>query len=167
MGVPADALCISVLGSQVFLDTYAADGIRPQLAREVHEQLSVGKVEALLAAPARRFILAERAAHLIGFVQLTLDVAHTHVDCQRAVEIDRLYILERFTSQGIGSELLARAEALSAAAGAQGAWLTAWVGNARALRFYGRHGYRDVGASVYSFEGEHYENRVLARRLDK
>ncbi|HOZ25184.1 MAG TPA: hypothetical protein PLI83_10420, partial [Thermomonas sp.] len=32
---PDDALCLGVLGLQVFLDTYATGGIRPTLAREV------------------------------------------------------------------------------------------------------------------------------------
>ena len=30
-----DALCVSVLATQVFLETYAGGGIRPDLAREV------------------------------------------------------------------------------------------------------------------------------------
>ncbi len=33
-GVPDDALCIGVLATQVFLDTYATSGIRPDLAYE-------------------------------------------------------------------------------------------------------------------------------------
>jgi diamine N-acetyltransferase len=32
---PEDALCLSVLAMQVVLDTYATQGIRPALAREV------------------------------------------------------------------------------------------------------------------------------------
>ena len=35
----ADALCIGVLGMQVFLETYAPDGVRPDLAREVLQLL--------------------------------------------------------------------------------------------------------------------------------
>ena len=34
-GREGDALCVSVLATQVFLDTYAEGGIRPDLAREV------------------------------------------------------------------------------------------------------------------------------------
>ena len=40
MAGPADALCIGVLATQVFLDTSAMDGIRPSLAREVLRHLS-------------------------------------------------------------------------------------------------------------------------------
>ncbi|MDR6580216.1 hypothetical protein J2X88_005123 [Pseudomonas extremaustralis] len=32
--IPQDALCIGVLGMQVFLDTYATEGIRTSIATE-------------------------------------------------------------------------------------------------------------------------------------
>lgn len=163
-GAPSDALCVSVLATQVFLDTYAVDGISASLAREVDEHFAIRKVEALLAAPATRFIVAEQAEHLIGFVQLTFGAVQEGVPAP-AAEINRLYVLRRFASQGIGRGLLRESESLAAEQGAKAMWLTAWVGNARALQFYPRQGYLDVGAAVYSFEGEDFENRVFAKRL--
>jgi len=44
-------------------------------------------------------------------------------------------------------------------------WLTAWTGNAHALRFYEARGYQDMGAGVYTFEGDSYETRVFLKRL--
>jgi len=45
--VAADALCLGVLSTQVFLDTYCTQGIRPELAREVLANHSVATYEAL------------------------------------------------------------------------------------------------------------------------
>lgn len=160
-----DAPCISVLGTQVFIDTYAADGIRPSLAREVAAHLSAPAVAALLAMPAVRFLAAERAGHLIGFAQLTEGATHDRVAARPAAELNRLYVLERFTGAGVGAALLGRAEALAAAAGAAALWLTAWDGNRRALGFYARRGYTDVGATPYVFEDERYVNRVFVKVL--
>ena len=47
--VPADALCLSVLAMQVFLDTYATEGIRTALAREVLREYSQEKFLAAMA----------------------------------------------------------------------------------------------------------------------
>jgi GNAT superfamily N-acetyltransferase len=162
----ADALCISVLATQVFLDTYAIDGIRPSLAREVLEHLSVEAFTAHLSQPDARFIVAERAAHLIAFAQLTLGRPLSGDPARPAANLNRLYVHERFTGTGLGTALLGRAETLAAAEGCAVLWLTSWTGNTRALAFYGRRGYKDVGSSTYSSEGEHYENRVLVRELD-
>jgi ribosomal protein S18 acetylase RimI-like enzyme len=70
-----------------------------------------------------------------------------------------------FLGKGLGKELLARAEALARAEGAEILWLSAWTGNAHALRFYEGRGYRDVGGSVYTFEEDTYETRVFLKRL--
>jgi diamine N-acetyltransferase len=161
-----DALCIGVLATQVFLDTYAPDGIRPSLAHEVLDHFSTAAIAALLRDPATTFVVAEASGHLVGFVQLTRGATHARVRPGSAVELARLYVLARFNGQGTGTRLLRHAEALAAAQGASTLWLTAWVGNQHALAFYARRGYQDVGATMYRFQDEQYENRVLARALD-
>ena len=45
-------------------------------------------------------------------------------------------------------------------------WLTAWVGNTRALAFYASQGYEELGSTDYRFQGESFENRLFARRLE-
>jgi ribosomal protein S18 acetylase RimI-like enzyme len=163
--VASDALCIGVLATQVFLDTYATEGIRPSLAREVLEHLSTNAISALLSRPATTFILAESSAHLLGFAQLSFGSTQELVAAEGAVELNRLYVLERFSGKGIGKALLRRAESLAASRGASTLWLTAWVGNRRALAFYRSQGYKDVGATMYVFQDEQHENRVLTKAI--
>lgn len=161
-----DALCLSVLAAQVFLDTYAIEGVRPAIAREVQQLLSEEAFAAFLADPRRRTLIAEIAGHLVGFAQLTHDQSHAFLPPDaRAAELNRLYVQRPFLGKGIGKELLARAESLAVAEGAEALWLFAWTGNAHALRFYEAQGYQDVGGSVYIFEGDTYETRVLLKRL--
>ena len=164
---PQDALCLGVLGTQVFLDTYATTGIRPSLAREVLAAFSTARIEHLLAAPGMHWIVAECEAHLIGFAQLAIGRAHPQVLTKAPAELDRLYVQEPFTSLGIGTALLHAAEALAAQAACSDLWLTPWVHNLRALRFYASRGYADFGATWFEFEGERHENRVLARHLNQ
>jgi GNAT superfamily N-acetyltransferase len=163
--VPADALCLGVLATQVFLDTYATQGIRPALARDVLANCSVDAVGALLADPGATILVAERELHLVGFAQIAHGVAHAMLDDTPAAELRRLYMQERFTGRGIGRDLLRHAEKAAAARGADTLWLTAWTGNPRALAFYPRRGYEDVGGTVHSFEGEDHPNRLFAKRI--
>lgn len=163
--VDTDALCISVLGTQVYLDTYAPDGIRPSLAREVQAHFSLAAISVLLSAPHSRFIVAERAGHMVAFAQLTMDSIQERVPVRPAAELNRLYVQERFAGRGVGTALLAHAEALAVTEGANTLWLTAWVGNHRALAYYARRDYKDFGATLYEFENEQYENRIFAKSL--
>jgi len=162
--VADDALCLGVLSTQVFLDTYAARGIRPALAREVLAQHSVASCEALLADARTTILVAECAGHLVGFSQVNDGAGHAMAPGQ-ASELKRLYVQEPFTGRGVGRDLLRHAEKAAAARGADTVWLTAWTGNLRALRFYPRRGYQDIGETVYTFEGESYPNRLFGKRV--
>ena len=162
---PEDALCLSMLCTQVFLDTYATQGIRPAIAREVVEHFSVDAMAALLSSPSTAILVAEQTGHLVGLAQLTLDSGHALVPFEPAVELKRLYVQEPFTSKGVGRALLERAEELAASRGACALWLMAWVGNPRALAFYAKQGYEELGASPYVYEDEVYETRVFVKAL--
>lgn len=161
--VPADALCLGVLGTQVYLDNYATEGVRPALARDVLAAFSTATMQAVLRRPGTQVVVAERGAHLIGFAQISLGTAQSLVQARRPAELDRLYVQEPFTARGVGSLLIGQAESLAAAAGADVMWLSLWVHNQRAQRFYAKHHYQDLGATWYVIENEKHQNRVLAK----
>ena len=165
-GESADALTVSALATQVFLDTYAPEGIRPDIAREVFAVCSQAAFGERLLARDRVFILAEQSGHLVGFGELSVGPALPVPGMElRGAELIRLYVQPAHQGHRIGAQLLQRAEAHSKAAGTGLMWLTAWAGNHRALAFYKAQGYLDTGATPYVFEGRSYENRVLVRRL--
>jgi GNAT superfamily N-acetyltransferase len=70
-----------------------------------------------------------------------------------------------FQRRGIGRGLLADAEQTRTRRGCATLWLTAWVGNARALRVLSPSRLSRARRTVHEFESERYENRLLARPL--
>jgi ribosomal protein S18 acetylase RimI-like enzyme len=159
---PADALCIAVLGIQVFLDTYATRGIWPSLAREALGDFSVEAIGFQLEQPDCFFLVAGQGDRLVGFAQLSQPA---HEKPEGAFYISRLYVQERFTGKGIGKALLSRSEALAREKGAAFISLAAWAENARAREFYERQGYDDVGPSTFTFEDQSYDTRRFLKQL--
>jgi len=162
---PEDALCLSVLAMQVFLDTYATQGIRPQLAREVMSSCSESSFVRAISEDAGRLDVAEIRGHLVGFSQVSFNARHGLAPPGNQAELLRLYVQEPFTGAKLGTRLLGVAERVVQERGASVLWLTPWAYNARALAFYRRRGYTDFGLTHFTFEGESHENRVYAKRL--
>jgi len=115
--------------TQVFLDTYATQGIRPAIAREARELLSEEAFAGHLVDSRSAILLAEIAGHQVGFAQLAHGRSHPLLPDTSAAELNRLYVQRPFLGRGIGKGLLARAETLARAEGAGHLWLTAWTGN--------------------------------------
>jgi diamine N-acetyltransferase len=165
--VAEDDLCLSVLAMQVFLDTYATQGIRPALAREVLTSYSEIVFAQAIASSNDALVIAELAGHLIGFAHVVHGATHELAPAGSPSELVRLYVQEPFIGRHVGTQLLAQAERLAAEAGATVLWLTPWVHNHRALAFYRRRGYQDHGLAHFVLEGESHENRVLAKAVSR
>ena len=162
---PADAPTLSALSIQVFLDTYATEGVRPDLAIEAFETYSAAAFAKRLAEPHRAFILAETGTGLVGYAETILASLPAPAGELTGAELVRLYVQPAAQRKGVGRALLARMEQAVIGKGIGAAWLTAWEGNFNARAFYSRLGYADIGATTYTFQGNDYPNRVIAKRL--
>ena len=162
----ADALCLGVLGTQVFLDTYARQGVSPLLAREVIGVVGVEAVTGELSDPSVRFLVAERGEFIVGFAKWTPASRHELLPVEvPTAELNRLYVQEASTGTGVGKALMRAVETGAAREGAATLWLTAWIGNSRALVFYPRQGYVESGSTLYTYEGVSHENRLFVKSL--
>jgi len=164
-GKPGDELCLSVLAMQVFLDTYAARGIRADLAREALNVYSAEVFASRLADLAVELTVVESDEYAVAFSDVCL-ASVCPVQGIVGPEVLRLYVQGPFQRQGIGQALLKQVEARARHAGASHVWLTAWIGNTGALAFYPAAGYKSVGTTQYVIEGQAYENRIYAKSLE-
>jgi diamine N-acetyltransferase len=160
-----DALCLGILSTQVFLDTYATSGINADLAHEALQIHSPAAFETRLANNDVEITLARQVdGSLVGYVDLQFN-SQCPAPGMLGPEVLRLYIQKPFQRQGLGKALLAVAENRARSVQGSSVWLTAWVGNVDALAFYPKVGYNDVGATQYTINGINYDNRIFAKAL--
>lgn len=162
---PQDALTIGVLGMQVFLDTYATEGIREAIAQEALDAFLPEAISKIIARSDTLIVVAEINHHLVGFAQVALRTGHELIGDSNAAELKRLYVQENFTGKGVGYALLQSAEEYARRGGAVLLWATVWMGNERALGFYPRQGYECLGSAFYTFQNETHENRLFGKIL--
>ncbi|UZJ61863.1 GNAT family N-acetyltransferase [Pseudomonas sp. KU26590] len=163
---PSDVLSIAALGIQVFMDTYATEGVRDAIAREALESFAPETICAMIERPDSIFLLAEADEHLVGFAQICLKTLHPLVSDPYAAELKRLYVQERFAGHGVGWQLLRRAENEASARGTSTLWVTVWARNARALQFYPRQGYENTGLAVHRLQAESHPNVFFCKSLN-
>jgi diamine N-acetyltransferase len=161
LGVAEDAGRLAVLATQVWLHTYATDGISPEIAAYVLAHLTPAQYAQLLRDASTHVLVALHAHHVVGLAVVRFDTpCPDHPDL--AVELQTLYVQEHFLGQGVGSLLLAAAEALARSRANSRLWLTVNATNRRAIAFYDRKGYAQVGTAYFVLGAERYENHVLA-----
>ena len=160
-----DAKTLCALATQVWLHTYATDGVSPVIADYVLDALSPARFAQLLSDSEANVVVAEHGDKLLGFVALRLNAtcpSPSETSISRT-ELETLYVQAPFLGQGIGSALLRHAETIARAHAPahSGLWLTVNARNARAIRFYAAHGYQKVGTHVFMLGGVGHENHVM------
>jgi len=159
-GRPADAENLAAVGMQVWLHTYATDGISSIISRYVLETFTAERFLALLAQPSTAVLVADVNDNLVGYAVVTFD-AECPAAAGSTTELATLYVQEHFAGRGIGSSLLAQAAALAARRCGTPLWLTVNAKNSRAIAFYRDRGYTKIGISQFRLGSEDHENHVL------
>jgi diamine N-acetyltransferase len=159
-GQAGDASRLAVLATQVWLHTYATDGITADIAQYVLSELTAERFSASLCEPDTHLLVAEHGECLVGFAALKFGVSCPSV-AGPVVELATLYVQEHFIGHGLGRALLQAAEARASECSKRPLWLTVNAKNDRALAFYARQGYAKVGTTYFELGEGRHENHVL------
>ena len=151
-----DCRNLAALSIQVWLHTYARDGVRADISKYVLSTFTESHFDGLLQNPDYRILVYTEGEHLLGYIAVNL-TSH-YRDESNGYEVETLYVQEHFHGKGIGKKLLA--EIRSQFGGRY--WLSTWVHNDPAIGFYKKQGFRDIGEVFFQLGGEQHENRVLA-----
>ncbi len=157
-----DASRLAVLATQVFLHTYATEGVSFSISDFVLDELTPAKYAALLQDPCVLILVAETGDNLVGLAVLRFDTSCPNAQ-SISVELQTLYVQEHFFGQGIGTSLLEEAQALAKLRSSSGLWLTVNARNDRATSFYTRRGYVKVGVVVFVLGGVGHDNNVMVQ----
>lgn len=163
-GLPTDAENLAALSIQVFLHTYATEGISSPIAGYALSEFSTKGFVDLLKDSSTTVFVAETNANLIGYARVSVQNPCPHrAGC--IAELVTLYVQEHFTSKGVGSRLLACCEELAMERTRHPLWLSVNAKNTDAVAFYARHRYSNLGISQFRLGGEDHENYVLVAGL--
>jgi ribosomal protein S18 acetylase RimI-like enzyme len=154
----ADATRLAALALQVWLSTYAREGVSEDIATYVLARFTPAAFAELLADAQRRLLVAEGPGGLLGYAQLRRGPAQGGLE----VELETLYVQAQAQGTGLGRELLAQAQWLAGRElGAPAFWFSVNARNERALNFYRRAGCIQFGETWFELGGGRHLNLLM------
>jgi ribosomal protein S18 acetylase RimI-like enzyme len=162
---PADAWRLATLAAEAFSDTFGPDNTPGDMAEYLAKAFGESVQRGELDDPRNTVFLAERGSDLVGYAMLREGDAPGVVGDAGAIEIVRLYSFTRWIGSGVGAALMQRCLDEAAARGRRTVWLGVWEHNARAIAFYRRWGFTDVGSQSFQLGTDLQTDRVMSRRV--
>jgi diamine N-acetyltransferase len=158
---PDDAAALDHIFNTTFCETFG-HLYRPEDLNAFLSSFGLSDWQAQLGDPAYAFRIAEADGEPVGYVKLGPLKLPVETD-RPAMLLDQMYVLKAHHGAGIAHALMDWALSEARRRGAEELYLTVYIDNHRARRFYDRYGFEAVGR--YDFMvGSHADEDVIMRK---
>jgi len=165
---PADAPALAELAAETFPLACPPHTTEASIAAFIAEHFTVARFDEYLADPGRALLIAEDAERLVGYSMLITGEpgdadAAAALSRRPVVELSKFYTRSAAHGTGVAAPLMAATLEAAAATGVASVWLGVNEENARAIRFYEKHGFAKVGRKHFTVGGRVEDDWVLER----
>jgi ribosomal protein S18 acetylase RimI-like enzyme len=161
----ADAPAIASLGAETFAVSFGSQNAPENIAAHLAKSYGVDIQRRELADPAITYFIAEMNGRIAGYAMVMEGGAPASVTGPLPVEVRRFYVVHDFHGMGVAQSLMDACANEARRRGGRTLWLGVWSLNPRAIRFYEKCGFREVGTQTFLLGDDPQQDYVLERPL--
>jgi len=159
----SDAKELSQIAEEVFRATFGLANTAEDMKLHCERSYSEASQASEISDTNMCTLLSQHEGKLVGFAQLRWGPAPTCVSAKRPTEIYRLYVLAAWHGGGIAQTLMSASLDEMKRHGSDIAWLGVWERNPRAISFYNKCGFVEVGAHDFLLGEDLQRDIVMVR----
>lgn len=158
----ADLMALQKIGRTTFYETFEQHNTAEDMELYLRTAFSETQLTKELLDPNSYFFFAELNGEVAGYLKVNFGDAQTELQDPEAMEVERIYVLQKFQRHGIGAALFKHAIQFAQVQQKQYIWLAVWEHNEKATRFYLQHGF--VAFSSHTFTlGKDQQTDILMK----
>jgi GNAT superfamily N-acetyltransferase len=152
---------LAQLAARTFHDAFAHQNDPADMAAYLEASFAPEIQAREIADPAKRYLIAELGRRPVGFVMARESPPPECVTGPAPIELARFYVDRPWQGHGIAPLLLEACIAEARRRGGKTLWLGVYEHNLRAVRFYEKSGFRDVGSHFFMLGTDRQVDRVM------
>jgi ribosomal protein S18 acetylase RimI-like enzyme len=166
-GTAEDARLLAELGARTFSDTFADDNTPENMSEYLASAFNAEQQATELADPESLFHIAETNGVAVGYAMLRSGNVLTEVTGNTPIELVRLYVSKESLGSGVGAALMEACIGEARQRGHETLWLGVWEHNRRALAFYRKWNFHEVGTHVFQLGDDPQTDILMQRSITK
>jgi ribosomal protein S18 acetylase RimI-like enzyme len=160
-----DANLLAALGGTTNYETYFETDEPEDLAKYIADFFNPRAMKIELEDANNTFFIAEVNGKAVGFAELRTGQPAEYVKDENPIELQRIYVLEKMIRHGIGKILLQKCLEEAKSRGFDSLWLAVFELNERAVGFYKRQGFEQLGKAEFHFGEQCFTCFVMKIKL--
>jgi ribosomal protein S18 acetylase RimI-like enzyme len=137
------------ISRQTFSETFSGSNSKENMDKYLNENLSIQKLSEELNNENSHFFFIKDGERKIGYLKLNMGPSQTELKDERALEIERIYVIQEYQGKKVGQQLYEKAIQVAKEKKAQYIWLGVWEENHKALQFYNKNGFEVFDKHVF------------------
>ncbi|MEJ5056005.1 GNAT family N-acetyltransferase [Sphingobacterium sp. MYb382] len=153
------------IGKETFLETFAAVNTEENIAQYLAEGLSKEKLLQELQDEHSEFYFSLLDNAIIGYLKVNFGASQTELKDDKALEIERIYVLKDFHGKNVGQILYKKALEIGKGKGLEYVWLGVWEENPRAISFYKKNGFVEFDKHIFKLGDDEQTDIMMKLKL--
>ncbi|AQQ52301.1 GNAT family N-acetyltransferase [Planococcus lenghuensis] len=162
---PDDVRTLKEISAETFSETFKDQNSPEQLTAYVEKAFSLKQLEKEIADPSSRFYFIVFEGEVAGYLKVNAGHAQSEAMGNDALEIERIYVKNKFQNLGLGKHLLNKALDVAKEDGKKKIWLGVWEKNEKAIAFYAKKGFIQTGAHSFYMGDEEQVDFLMTKPL--
>lgn len=154
------------ISKQTFLETFSSGNTEENMSKYLVEGFSLEKLKTELNDKNAAFYFAKLEENLIGYLKLNFGQSQTELKNDKAVEIERIYVLKEFYGKQVGQILYDKAIQIARSKNAEYVWLGVWEENSRAIKFYKKNGFVEFDKHIFKLGDDEQTDIMMKLQLN-
>ncbi|MBX3164182.1 MAG: GNAT family N-acetyltransferase [Bacteroidetes bacterium] len=154
------------IGKQTFYETFSSGNTEENMTKYLNEGFSIEKLTNELNNKSSEFYFATLQNNVIGYLKLNFGQSQTELKDEKALEIERIYVLKEFHGKKVGQILYDKVIEIAKQKSTNYVWLGVWEENPRAINFYKKNGFVEFDKHVFKLGNDEQTDIMMKLKLN-
>jgi ribosomal protein S18 acetylase RimI-like enzyme len=155
------------IGRLTFFETFASGNTEENMNKYLDEGFSLTKLTTELSDNNAEFYFATLDNNVIGYLKINFGQSQTELQDNKAVEIERIYVLKEYHGKKVGQLLFDKAIDIARQKNADYVWLGVWEENSRAINFYKKNGFVEFDKHIFKLGNDEQTDIMMKLKLNE
>ncbi|WP_066253038.1 GNAT family N-acetyltransferase [Neobacillus drentensis] len=160
-----DSRKLQEISYQTFNETFKDQNSLENMNAYLERAFNLKQLEKELSNISSKFFFVYFNNEVVGYLKVNTNDAQSEEMGDESLEIERIYIKNKFQKHGLGKYLLNKAMEIALERNKKKIWLGVWEKNKNAIAFYKKMGFVQTGAHSFYMGDEEQTDLIMIKTL--
>ena len=156
---------VKEISEKTFSETFAEENTEEDMKNYLEENFSYEQIKKEVSNDKSIFYIVKDEAEVAAYMKVNFEEAQTEEGYNNSLEVQRIYVLEKYKGKKIGKTLIEKAKEIGKENNLEYIWLGVWENNFPAIKFYEKQGFEKFDTHIFVLGDDEQTDNLMKYKL--